>query len=344
LTLSKTDFFLKATVMSIESVRSNESTSKLFSAELASPAEIPAWLKDRRERPSGAPKEATTTEPSGLAVTVVSAAPSVPPKLNRKQKAAARTLQLIDSADKSKEKKDEDRTEFEWLMSWITRNGTIGFASSLLMHSVFLLLLALIFVTTTSSRDTLNRWGIIGDGDEVGGDSTIDTVLPVDAGESAPMETAAISEAWESIEGGMAIAESTRVGFGGKGHGMGDAGNGIALGVPRLGVPGHAQTKGNFSAWTDPRDPKPHENYTIVIQVRLPESVRKFRASDISGFVSGTDGYRKKISFKSSEQLAAENGVVEIRIPIPGAELRVRDTIQIESKMLKEKQTFEIEF
>ena len=58
----------------------------------------------------------------------------------------------------------------------------------------------------------------------------------------------------------------------------------------------------------------------------------------------GTDGYKQPIHFEPTVQLDVEEGAVEIRITVPGAAQKVRDTIRVESKLLREKQTFEIEF
>ena len=86
------------------------------------------------------------------------------------------------------------------------------------------------------------------------------------------------------------------------------------------------------------------EDYDIVIQVKLPPNVTKYRGSDISGNVIGTDSYRQAIRLKASELLPVVDGVVQIRIHVPGGGRLVRDTIRVESKILREKQTFEIEF
>ena len=61
------------------------------------------------------------------------------------------------------------------------------------------------------------------------------------------------------------------------------AGAGVLLKVPASGL---AVTKGSFTAFTIPAQPKPRESYKIVIEVRLPENVRKYRVSDLSGEVT----------------------------------------------------------
>ena len=264
------------------------------------------------------------------------------PKLRRKPKRPDPDLTI---AKETTEKASVDNRP--WLERFISRQGWIGMGVSFLVHGAILLILAFIVMSTTS-RDTISVMGLFGDADEVGGDVILDTTLPIDPGDSS-MDMADMSQSLESLPdvGGLggALEENIRVGFGGTGgDGQGGEGEGIGVAAPTLRIPSHAQTKGSFSAWTDPRDPKPNENYSIVIQIRLPEKIKKYRGSDLTGTVTGTDRYKQTIRFRYSEQFPVEDGLVEIRIPVPGGGFRVRDTIRIESKLLKEKQTFEIEF
>lgn len=323
--------------MSIDSIRSNEIFSNLSASEADSQDAVPNWLKERRERSAAGTVSSPADAPAVSNPPPVAKAGMLT-RVKVKPKAKTLSLQVADS------KKPEMDAEPNWFREWLKSNNAIGVATSFCLHSLLLATLAFVVISTATPHEVVNLWGTLVDGEEGGSDTLIDTVVPNDAGESSPLEVADMSQTWESIESGMAEPESGRIGFGGKGQGIGEAGNGPSIGVPSVGVPGHAQRKGNFSAWTEPRDPKPHENYTIVIQVKLPANVKKFRASDLKGLVTGTDRYLQKISYRSTEQFPVENGVVEIRIIVPGAEMRVRDTIQIESKLLREKQTFEIEF
>jgi len=119
---------------------------------------------------------------------------------------------------------------------------------------------------------------------------------------------------------------------------------GESMRLPAIGAPSYAVTKGSFSAWTEPRDPEPGKKYAIVIQVRLPANVKKYRASDLSGVVLGTDSYKQIIRFRSSDEFPINNGGVEVRVIVPGAAQLVRDTIRIQSRVLQEKQTLQIVF
>ena len=51
------------------------------------------------------------------------------------------------------------------------------------------------------------------------------------------------------------------------------------------------QTQGSFSLYTEPKDPAPLQDYTIVIEVSLPSNITTYNASDLVGCVIGTDKY-----------------------------------------------------
>ena len=69
-----------------------------------------------------------------------------------------------------------------------------------------------------------------------------------------------------------------------------------------------------------------------------------YRGSDLSGMVTGTDGYKQAIKFNRGQAFDVQDGSVQVRIRVPGAAQLVRDSIRIESKLLREKQMIEIEF
>lgn len=106
--------------------------------------------------------------------------------------------------------------------------------------------------------------------------------------------------------------------------------------------------KGSFSAWTIPDDPKPGQDYVIVIVVKLPKRVKRYRASDLVGLVVGTDGYRQVIPgpeySRGTVYLPMKDHMAKLAVKVPGGASRVRDVINIRSKTLKEKQKIELEF
>jgi hypothetical protein len=338
--LTLKNFFLKAAIMPAAIGKTNPAPEDLQDAAqhpIDPLAEVPAWLAARRERPAELAKPSDENSPAGPALSLT---PPVRPTSKRKVPKPIITI--------TPEPTDvPSRMEEGWVRRWISDQGMIGIGVSLLVHALALLILACIFVSQVRKVDEVSLWGTAGNSDEVS-DTVIETDLPgdIDAGESAPLQMTSVSEALDSIGPHGTVAESMRVGGlgGGNGHGQGESGDGSGMGVAGPKVPGHAQTKGSFSAWPDPRDPKPGEDYFIVIQIRLPKNITKYRGSDVSGNVIGTDGYRQAIRFKPNETLDVEDGAVRMRIFVPGAARLIRDTIRVESKLLKEKQTFEIEF
>jgi hypothetical protein len=138
-------------------------------------------------------------------------------------------------------------------------------------------------------------------------------------------------------------------------------GSGILLKVPKSGL---AVTKGSFTAFTIPASPKPGQQYAIVIEVRLPEDVRRFRVSDLSGEVRGSDKYSQKIPYdgrydkasgyptkdkkiiplNASSILDVVDNKVQIVVKVPGAARLVKDTITIRSRKLKEEQELTLIF
>jgi hypothetical protein len=79
-------------------------------------------------------------------------------------------------------------------------------------------------------------------------------------------------------------------------------GSGVLLKVPESGL---AVTKGSFTAFTIPANPKPREVYSIVIEVRLPDDVKEFRVSDLVGEVRGSDKYVQKIPYDKDAPYAS---------------------------------------
>ncbi len=113
---------------------------------------------------------------------------------------------------------------------------------------------------------------------------------------------------------------------------------------------GRAVTKGSFTAWTVPEDPAPREDYLIVIQIRLPKRIRSYRKEDLSGFLEGDDGYETPLGqytgrgFPKKFYGRFDSKARQFVIRIPGGAARVRDTIRIRSKVLREDQRLEITF
>ena len=311
------------------------------SASDAPVATIPAWLAARRTRPArsdGLPKRKATLEPvetatrNGRPATVVAALPSLP----------------IDTAP--------DRRPESWatrLWHWPKRATVYGISTSLGLHLALLMSLAVFVISgrTDAPPSSVNvEFG------HPGGDTIIDpdleASLQMDGGhEAAPLQMADLNQPPSldafGFDPGEALSGVVNGVGTGDGRGTGDGtggGTGTGIGVPAVNVPSFAVTKGSFSAWTEPRDPDPGQHYVIIIQVRVPQAIREYRGSDLKGKVTGTDGYEQFIQFKTTDKFPVKDGAVEIRVPVPGAKKLVRDTIRIESRMLREKQTLKIVF
>lgn len=137
-----------------------------------------------------------------------------------------------------------------------------------------------------------------------------------------------------------------------------------AGGLLKIPVDGLAVTKGSFTAFTIPADPQQRQAYSIVIEVKLPDDVNKYRVSDLSGKVKGSDGYEQKLPYdtrtpgaagypvpgggikrlESSTILDVVKNKVQIVIRVPGGARLVKDVITIRSRRLKEDQELELVF
>ena len=140
----------------------------------------------------------------------------------------------------------------------------------------------------------------------------------------------------------------------------GDQGESPFFQIPETGL---AVTKGSFTAWTDPPQPDPGQFYQIIIEMRLPDKVKHYRISDLSGVVTGSDGYRQVLPFDRNSPGAARvtggseyktvrrnmtvnvtGTKLQLAIRVPGAERLVKDRIRIKSRRLREEQEMVLVF
>lgn len=313
-----------------------------------STASVPDWLVAKRERRGGAEVEEVTFAEEPVAEETFAeessppfmfAPPIIPAATPKRSKKKLPVIKISPPETKS------DDSEKNWLTRWISKQTLVGLATSLTLHTVVLVSLAFIVISTATRNDEFGIVGVVGDTAQDGEEIVIDTGgVDLNAGEAAPLEFSPdIAKSLEGIGAGSEHSDAVRAGTGGHGKGDGD-GEGTAVRVGSLKIPGHAQTRGSFSAWAEPRDPKPGQDYHIVIHIQLPPKYKKYKGSDLTGMVIGTDKYEQKIQYKGNETFPVEDGAVEFRIRVPGGGRLVRDTIRVESKLLKEKHTFEIEF
>lgn len=255
---------------------------------------------------------------------------------------------------------------------WISGSSALAYAVSALVHSAIMIMLSIVIVHGNVGLGNVNTLlGFNGDGPPGagGGNGGEDLDTRIDLGGSSEDPPLAVeTEALQSLTpqtaskptlpalnsipqlSSLAVPEAGKTGTGtggkrgtgGKGFGSGN-GAGIPGGIQGFNMPGggKAIVQGNFTAWTVPEDPRPFESYLIVVQVTLPRRFSTLPEGDISGWVDGTDHYHLNINSYTSTYFPKSKQIV---IRVPGAESRVRDTIHVQSKLLKEKQDLKIEF
>ncbi|MBL4883463.1 MAG: hypothetical protein JKY95_02865 [Planctomycetaceae bacterium] len=229
---------------------------------------------------------------------------------------------------------------------WVRTAVATGFGVSLLIHVTALVVMSLVMLDQFKSDDSILTSISTAEESSVF-DEIIDVRMDVPMGDISlekSLESAMDMEVadWADSPVTTGIEESVESLFEKDGlQGLGGAG---------FLAPKDARvfTKGSFSAWTVPNDPDPGENYVIVIVVKLPSRVKRYRASDLSGMVVGTDGYRLAIPgpayTRGKVYLPIKNRMVQMKVTVQGGASRVRDVINIRSTSLKEKQRIELEF
>ena len=291
--------------------------------------ERPAWLKPRRavETPAAETWSGKAIDTAAIPRTSVPALPAV---------------------EAAKQEFVRPRTLGGWiafLWNWVVDWWTgfylgWGVSTSLLLHAAVLLVLAGIFFATEDKQGMIigGTFDKVQDGEVL--DPLVDSRLDTSFGDNTAslvfVPTSAVAE--QSL---MASAEDLLGGKDGEGQDAGDSEAAIAMNVK---VPESAITKGSFTVWTEPEDPRPRMPYDIVIQIKLPEGSKQYRLNDLSGKVIGTDGYVKVIKYPSNERRGVKDGVAQVSIRIPGAAQLIRDVIEVRSRLLKEEQSIEIVF
>jgi hypothetical protein len=116
-----------------------------------------------------------------------------------------------------------------------------------------------------------------------------------------------------------------------------------------IAVPAYATKAGDFFVWTVPQDPAPRQDYNIYIEVILPLSVTQYTRDDLSGEVVGTDGYQEYLGPTTGPLAQREGfgfvpGKALLAIWVPGGNNAVNDTIDVQSRVLNEAQTVQLQF
>lgn len=326
---------------------------------------IPAWFLRRKERLANERQSAAET--------------SSPPPVKRESGDRATTsrarpvvIQVLT------ENVVEDLPWREQLKRWMHEEG-MGFGISFAVHSLILLILAFCIVQQKAIN---NGFGLTLTQYDAGNEASLDTILsaPGDAGGGDSVEVTLLSDnkpaaadavhaalpnevvpelkvdlhisAIEAEEAAAKKAASATkpvksgdsgapAGKGpGRGKGTGPGGEG------GYGVPGGGKvvTKGSFSVWTVPANPRPFQSYLIIVQVDMKgrsSLMLKRDRDELTGTVEGSDRYFQVIE-NTGFFVPKVNQMV---IPVPGAERAlVRDVIRVRSKTLNESQELTITF
>jgi len=288
-----------------------------------------------------------------------------PKKMSRKEaireERRRRRQAAIDLGLSEADSEDKPKNWREWLLRWLTGKEARSLVTSLAFHILLLICLSLILFAQVSENQAISM--IMGE------ENTIPTLEEVDLSfETAGGEVTTAPELQkierESAESVLQNDLVKMLDFAGTGEGNdGGEGFGMAFKMP---TGGKAVTKGSFTAWTVPKDPRPGQDYKIVIQIQVPKSITRYRMSDLTGRVIGTDKYTldipNEIQFnrygtkiqktRTGELEFARKGdyarvvdnQVQVIVNVEGAKQLVQDTIEVKSRMLKEEQKLEIVF
>ncbi|WP_145367145.1 hypothetical protein [Maioricimonas rarisocia] len=260
---------------------------------------------------------------------------------------------------------EPDEGLLDRFVNWLIGEQATGFGISLILHAI---LLAILSVQIISNLDSGPMFTTVV---EESSPETIEFEAPINTELDRPWADAAEADQdFLQPDVSEIPAEPLFNAAAAAPDGGGAAAEGEAGGSIRLFEPENAVKKGSFTAWWIPeaerfgeeveagQNPRPGQNYRIVIQIRVPEKLRVYRLSDLSGDVIGTDGYRQRIPEQAfivgkdgsliparrRRTAPVRDGIVQLVFRVPGARADVRDTITVESKMLKEEQSLELVF
>ncbi len=219
------------------------------------------------------------------------------------------------------------------LRHYLMSRASTGAGVSAVIHVVLLALLSLFVITRQDEEAPWLTSSFAADDTANLNLTELDdfTLDPLAA--STPLDAVSAVEPQQiAIEPAFLVSESPVT----SGSGSSTSGTGVR-------PPGtaNAVTKGSFTAWTVPADPKPREDYLVIILVQVPDRIRKYSKEDLSGFLEGDDGYETPIGnftgkgFPKQFYGQFDDKARRLVIRVPGAAAKVRDTVQIRSKVLR---------
>lgn len=338
------------------------------SSDASQEAAPPAWFKSKSET------SADSGSMDNAAHAIVTSEPTVSEQSSSRQRKRRKSgskddrqpaSALIETVDEEPEPLDWKKDWKKLALLWLISNATAGYGVSLIVHTVLLLAMSAIVYQSMDDNEAISM--IITDADAMPIEFTEIMDLTVEpaggADKQLPQLTKIpITNAEAEISSNLLDSTASNAGNNGEG-GSTDEGFGFAFSMP---AGGKVVSKGSFSAWTVPEDPEPRKDYMIVIRIKLPESTKLYRISDLSGKVEGSDDYIQHLPFdpnrknqdldarselggqiiklRSSSRLRVIKNHVQIMIPVLGGDNLIRDTIYVKSRMLNEDQKLEIEF
>jgi hypothetical protein len=121
--------------------------------------------------------------------------------------------------------------------------------------------------------------------------------------------------------------------------------------------PPQAIVQGSFTVWPVPLVPMERQDYQIHILVKLPSNTNSYNAFDLSGTLTGTDGYTQTINgtrmspnmlfpLPGIQTFNFYPGVAQAKLIlfIPGAARGVNDRIEVRSNLINESQSISVVF
>lgn len=258
---------------------------------------------------------------------------------------------------------DEEKPQLTWramLLAWVKDGGAGSYGTSVALHAVVGLLLAFVVKESLDKNQSISMVLTEADSSPIHFDEIEDISVDMAGGSEVQLpQFQNVPLSVNSVVSSDVASELMSLEGSGEGEG-GDEGFGFKFKMPEG---GKAVSAGSFSAWTVPEDPKPGQDYMIVIRIKAPERSRTYRITDLTGELVGTDGYRltipidrshpdktvtekagRLVPVRTTDKLRVIKGHVQIMVKVPGAPSLVRDTIEVRSKMLKEEQKLEIVF
>ena len=257
----------------------------------------------------------------------------------------------------------------DWMQCATGREAT-GFAMSFAIHAALIVALSLMVLTQLQPQKPASlRIETLAPPESLSQDVSREITLEVPL-QSGPDSSAFPSTPLPRIEPSVLMEQTLAEGWSGAGRGGGRESAQAASGGVAFILPPNAVQAGNFAAWWIPlaqrygevvepgQLPRIGQNYHIHVQIQVPAERGSFRVDDLTGEITGTDGYKQnipdrawvydddgKLARATGRMLPVRDRIVEIVFKVTASsKAGVRDTIRIRSHLLDEEQLLTLEF